>query len=155
MRQPVRNVHTKMLIKICSRTAHPICRRECVDKYPSHGHGRYSTLFCNKKCPINSVPLVSSLRPLYDWNIVSCHSIHHICTICTGFAFRFEHRKWNRGHNGLHQLGQPVAPSILFPVFKSEGEPGTYIQNSIESHPSRERAHGRGDAQLRFELFAQ
>ena len=25
----------------------------------------------------------------------------------------------------LHQLGQPVAPFILFPVFKSEGEPGT------------------------------
>ena len=24
-------------------------------------------------------------------------------------------RKWNRGRNGLHQLGQPVAPSILFP----------------------------------------
>ena len=45
---------------------------------------------------------------------------------CTGFAFRFEHRKWNRGCNGLHQLGQPVAPSILFPVFKSEGEPGMY-----------------------------
>ena len=41
-----------------------------------------------------------------------------------GFAFRFEHRKWNRGRNGLHQLGQPVAPSILFPAFKSEGEPG-------------------------------
>ena len=43
----------------------------------------------------------------------------------TGFAFRFEHRKWNRGRNGLHQLGQPVGPSILFPVFKSEGKPGT------------------------------
>ena len=42
----------------------------------------------------------------------------------TGFAFRFEHRKWNRGRTGLHQLGQPVAPSILFPVFKCEGEPG-------------------------------
>ena len=31
----------------------------------------------------------------------------------TGFAFRFEHRKWNRGRNGLHQLGQPVAPSCV------------------------------------------
>ena len=30
-----------------------------------------------------------------------------------------------RGRNGLHQLGQPVAPSILFPVFNPEGEPGT------------------------------
>ena len=30
---------------------------------------------------------------------------------------RIEHRKWNRGRNGLHQLGQPVAPSILFPGF--------------------------------------
>ena len=48
--------------------------------------------------------------------------------MCTGLAFRFEHRKWNRGCNGLHQLGQPVAPSILFPVFKSEGEPGTQIR---------------------------
>ena len=42
----------------------------------------------------------------------------------TGFAFRFECREWNRGRNGLHQLGQPVAPSVLFPVFKSEGKPG-------------------------------
>ena len=29
-------------------------------------------------------------------------------TLSTGFTFRFEHRKWNRGRNGLHQLGQPV-----------------------------------------------
>ena len=43
----------------------------------------------------------------------------------TGFAFRIEHRKWNRGRNGLHQLGQPVAPSVPFPVFNPEGEPGT------------------------------
>ena len=42
-----------------------------------------------------------------------------------GESNRFEHRKWNRGRNGLHQLGQPVAPSILFPVLKSEGEPGS------------------------------
>ena len=27
----------------------------------------------------------------------------------------------------VNQLGQPVAPSILFPVFKSEGEPGTHM----------------------------
>ena len=47
---------------------------------------------------------------------------YHIAEYCTGFAFRFEHRKWNRGRNRLHQLGQPVGPSI--PVFKSEGEPG-------------------------------
>ena len=45
----------------------------------------------------------------------------------TGFAFRFERRKWNRGCNGLHQLGQPVAPSVPFPVFKSEGKPGTWF----------------------------
>ena len=50
-------------------------------------------------------------------------SVRHCA--CTGFAFRFEHRKWNRGRNGLPQLGQPFAPSILFPVFKSVGEPGT------------------------------
>ena len=29
--------------------------------------------------------------------------------------------------NGLHQLGQPVALSVLFPVFKCEGEPGTIL----------------------------
>ena len=42
----------------------------------------------------------------------------------TGFAFRFEHRKWNRGRNRLPNLVQTIAPSIPFPVFKSEGEPG-------------------------------
>ena len=52
--------------------------------------------------------------------------------LSTGFAFRFEHRKWNRGRNGLHQLRQPVAPSILFPVFKSEGEPGTCIYSATD-----------------------
>ena len=30
----------------------------------------------------------------------------------------------DKERNSLHQLGQPVAPFILFPVFKSEGEPG-------------------------------
>ena len=51
---------------------------------------------------------------------------------------QFEHRKWNRGRNGLHQLGQPVAPSILFPVFKSEGEPGTPYPLVITKHTSTE-----------------
>ena len=55
-------------------------------------------------------------------------AVSFVQTQCTGFAFRFEHRKWNRGRIGLHQLGQPVAPSILFPAFKSEGEPGTAPQ---------------------------
>ena len=27
----------------------------------------------------------------------------------------------------MHQLGQPVAPSILFPVFKSKGKPGSIL----------------------------
>ena len=57
----------------------------------------------------------------------------------TGFAFIFEHRKWNRGHNGLHQLGQPVAPFILFPVFKSEGEPGTLLSKNTQDIQNRER----------------
>ena len=64
----------------------------------------------------------------------------------TGFAFRFEHRKWNRGRNGLHQLGQPVTPSILFPMFKSEGGPDTiFLAKSASQFPisfqrnSRER----------------
>ena len=32
----------------------------------------------------------------------------------TGFAFRFEHRKWNRGRNGLHQLGSLFGPLLYF-----------------------------------------
>ena len=58
----------------------------------------------------------------------------------TGFAFRIEHRKWNRGRNSLHQLGQPVAPSILFPVFNPEGEPGiisNYENNNEMTHRSK------------------
>ena len=43
----------------------------------------------------------------------------------TGFAFRFEHRKYNRGRNRLPKLVQTIAPSVPLPVFKSEGEPGT------------------------------
>ena len=50
---------------------------------------------------------------------------YSLYSTCTGFAFRFEHRKWNRGRNGLLQLEQPVAPSVPFPVFNPEGEPGT------------------------------
>ena len=34
---------------------------------------------------------------------------------CTDWEYEKSSRKWNRGRNGLHQLGQPVAPSILFP----------------------------------------
>ena len=42
---------------------------------------------------------------------------------CTGFAFRIEHRKWNRGRNRLPKLVQTIAPSVPFPVFNPEGEP--------------------------------
>ena len=34
---------------------------------------------------------------------------------CTEWGYETSSRKWNRGCNGLHQLGQPVAPSIQFP----------------------------------------
>ena len=45
----------------------------------------------------------------------------------TDWGYKTSSRIWNRGGNGLHQLGQPVAPSVLlFPVFKSEGEPGKH-----------------------------
>ena len=64
----------------------------------------------------------------------------------TGFAFIFEHRKWNRGHNGLHQLGQPVAPSILFPVFKSEGKPGTVHVDSLPHRKWKETKQQPGTA---------
>ena len=35
--------------------------------------------------------------------------------LCTDWGYETSPRKWNRGRNGLHQLGQPVAPSIIFP----------------------------------------
>ena len=47
---------------------------------------------------------------------------------CTLWIKRIEHRKWNRGHNGLHQLGQPVAPSILFPVFNPPYPQGSHFE---------------------------
>ena len=51
-----------------------------------------------------------------------------------------EHRKWNRGHNGLHQLGQLVAPSILFPVFNPP-----YPQGREEFHlPNRTSSGSSG-----------
>ena len=33
---------------------------------------------------------------------------------CTGFAFRFEHRKWNRGRNRLPKLVQTIAGADHF-----------------------------------------
>ena len=42
---------------------------------------------------------------------------------------RIEHRKWIRGCNGLHQLGQPVAPSVLFPVFNPPYPQGTCVEH--------------------------
>ena len=44
------------------------------------------------------------------------HKIGLRC-ICTDWVRVYEtsSRKWNRGRNGLHQLGHPVVPSILFP----------------------------------------
>ena len=33
----------------------------------------------------------------------------------TDWGYETSSRKWNRGRNGLHQLEQPVEPSILFP----------------------------------------
>ena len=50
---------------------------------------------------------------------------------------RIEHRKWNRGCNGLHQLGQPVAPSILFPVFNPlypQGRVAIIRVSALSSH---------------------
>ena len=51
--------------------------------------------------------------------------------LCTGFAFRFGHRKWNRGRNRLPKLVQTNAPSVPFPVFKSEGKPGICLVISL------------------------
>ena len=52
------------------------------------------------------------------------HPGHEHCT--TLWIKRIEHRKWNRGRYGLHQLGQPDAPSILFPVFNPPYPQGTH-----------------------------
>ena len=47
---------------------------------------------------------------------------------------RIEHRKWKRGCNGLHQLGQPVAPFDLFPVFNPPYPQGALISGKINHH---------------------
>ena len=45
----------------------------------------------------------------------------HLNCVCSDLMYSTDwgcetsFRKWNRGCNGLHQLGQPVAPSIIFP----------------------------------------
>ena len=41
------------------------------------------------------------------------------CFYTTGFAFRFEHRKWNRGRNRLPKLVQTKIPKLrpLRPLF--------------------------------------
>ena len=38
------------------------------------------------------------------------------------------HRKWNRGRIRLHELGQPIAPSIRFPVRHPIGSPCTKLK---------------------------
>ena len=48
-------------------------------------------------------------------------------SLCTGFAFRIEHRKWNRGRNRLPKLVQTIVPSVPFPMFNPEGEPGSRL----------------------------
>ena len=47
--------------------------------------------------------------------------------VTTLWIKRIEHGKWNRGRNGLHQLGQPAAPSVLFPVFNPPYPQGKLI----------------------------
>ena len=56
------------------------------------------------------------------------HPIRTVLLDYTLWIKRIEHRKWNRGHNGLHQLGQPVAPSILFPVFNPPYPQGSHFE---------------------------
>ena len=84
---------------------------------------------CRQNLPLGSLRDSESPSALRKERRSDSHAQNSFRFRCihTGFAFRFEHRKWYRGRNGLHQLGQPVAPSIQFPVFKSEGEPGTVI----------------------------
>ena len=49
----------------------------------------------------------------------------------TGFALRFEHRKWNRGRNGLHQFGQPVAPLFCFLCSNLKANPVTLFRSKV------------------------
>ena len=52
--------------------------------------------------------------PFFQW---ICMWINHITEISKIIAHlwikRIKRRKWNRGCNGLHQLGQSIVPSIL------------------------------------------
>ena len=61
------------------------------------------------------------LNNKYDHSkVIRIKLVYHRClfkVIRIFYLKRIEHRIWNRGLNGLHQLGLPVAPSILFPVF--------------------------------------
>ena len=43
---------------------------------------------------------------------------------------RIDHRKWNSGRSGLHQLGQPVVPSILFPAFNPPYPEGMVVEKT-------------------------
>ena len=73
--------------------------------------------FEKKNSSCQHVALFSMISPIKVQTLFINHpQVEGLTAPYTGFTFRFEHRKWNRGRNGLHQLGQPVAPSVLFPV---------------------------------------
>ena len=66
------------------------------------------------------------------WNLDSKFRPHHIYAMDLTVLFsstvwikRIERRKWNRGRNGLHQLGQPIVPSVLLPVLNPPYPKGT------------------------------
>ena len=67
-------------------------------------NGRTALLHSSTLCIIR--------RKIFD-KIVKFRLLEMLLT--TDWGYETSSRKWNRGHNGLHQLGQPVAPSILFP----------------------------------------
>ena len=56
--------------------------------------------------------LVLSQQQIHDEGLpIISHTYYY-----TFWIKRIEGMKWYRGRNGLHQLEQPIAPSILFPV---------------------------------------
>ena len=74
-------------------------------------------LFCQVDCQLNFISHV--LEKNY-------FSVQHTNGLYTGWLDRTSHRKQNRGRISMHQVGQRIAPSILFPVRRSVQQPSTF-----------------------------
>ena len=77
-----------------------------------HSHCVIVTKLCGPKIMGTTYLCIMQILTYIARSLVECTSFKS----CTGFAFRFEHRKWNRGRNGLHLLEQPrwLCPLFYF-----------------------------------------